>query len=55
YQPKTIPEFESSYNEARDNNRSAIIEISTDRNQNVAEHETIRSRLATVLSRKDSE
>ncbi|MCP4570338.1 MAG: 2-succinyl-5-enolpyruvyl-6-hydroxy-3-cyclohexene-1-carboxylic-acid synthase [FCB group bacterium] len=55
YQPKTIPEFESSYNEARDNNRSAIIEISTDRNQNVAEHETIRSRLAAVLSRKDSE
>jgi len=45
YHPATIDRFQSFYRQARNNGKSAVIEITIDRRENFAEHEAIRNYL----------
>lgn len=45
YHPATIDKFQSFYRQARNNGKSAVIEITIDRRGNFAEHEAIRNYL----------
>ncbi len=51
YHPKTASELISAYRTARRQNHSAVIEIETDRNENLREHEEIRRRVHDALAR----
>jgi len=47
--PSTVSEFQDSYHRARRRGRSAVIEVRSDRRQNLAEHENIRTGLSRYL------
>jgi 2-succinyl-5-enolpyruvyl-6-hydroxy-3-cyclohexene-1-carboxylate synthase len=50
YHPQTAGEFEADFHKSIDNGHSAVIEVTSDRIQNIKEHEDIRSQVKNLLS-----